>query len=286
MTIKNSGNPLSFQEIEAEFGSGGGDRRLGKYRRTDPAFNGGNPQSSFLGPGEDTSQLGNKPLDDGIPSSGEIKFSDFYGKKLNLVIDYYDDTNNLNKEAAGNNTMAATWRYDNQQERVKVIGGFRDRPLGTVAANYAMTASDWQGGKKIIINVNQTIGGKKGAINDVALRTGNWPTGTELKVDIGPSGYLTGAGGNGGDASGTGGNADGGENGSSALFQVIMSLIAYQKAFSFTHNDLHTNNVVYNKTEKKFLYYKYDNIYMMLCSIIIIHPVCPTSLLNILMLAS
>ena len=38
-----------------------------------------------------------------------------------------------------------------------------------------MTASDWQGGKKIIINVNQTIGGKKPNINDVALRTGNWP---------------------------------------------------------------------------------------------------------------
>ena len=89
MTIKNSGNPLSFQEIEAEFGSGGGDRRLGKYRRDDPAFNGGSPQNSFLGPGEDSGQLGQRALDDGIPVSGEIKFSDFYGKKLNMIIDYY-----------------------------------------------------------------------------------------------------------------------------------------------------------------------------------------------------
>ena len=24
-----------------------------------------------------------------------------------------------------------------------------------------------------------------------------------------------------------------------------------QKVFDFTHNDLHTNNIVYNKTEKK-----------------------------------
>ena len=212
MTIKSSGSQLAFTEIEAEFGAGGGERRLGKYRRDDILFTYDGTNKN-LG----NSSLGTPPLDTGIPTSGEIKFSDFYGKKLNLVIDYYDDTNNLNKEAAGNNTMAATWRYDKQQERVKVIGGFRDRPLGTVAANYAMTASDWQGGKKIIINVNQTIGGKKGALNDVALRTGNWPTGTELRVDVGPSGFLTGAGGNGGDASGTGGNADGGENGSSAL---------------------------------------------------------------------
>ena len=48
------------------------------------------------------------------------------------------------------------------------------------------------------------------------------------------------------------------KNGSSALFQVIMSLIAYQKAFSFTHNDLHTNNVMYSETNEEFLYYKYN----------------------------
>ena len=45
----------------------------------------------------------------------------------------------------------------------------------------------------------------------------------------------------------------------SIISQIIFSLITYQKVFDFTHNDLHTNNVVYNKTEKKYLYYKYDN---------------------------
>jgi hypothetical protein len=45
----------------------------------------------------------------------------------------------------------------------------------------------------------------------------------------------------------------------SIISQIIFSLITYQKVFDFTHNDLHTNNIVYNKTEKKFLYYKYDN---------------------------
>ena len=35
--------------------------------------------------------------------------------------------------------------------------------------------------------------------------------------------------------------------------------INISKIFEFTHNDLHTNNIVYNKTKKKYLYYKYDN---------------------------
>ena len=43
----------------------------------------------------------------------------------------------------------------------------------------------------------------------------------------------------------------------SALFQIIMTLLAYQKAFKFTHNDLHTNNVMYVKTDQPFLYYKF-----------------------------
>jgi hypothetical protein len=45
----------------------------------------------------------------------------------------------------------------------------------------------------------------------------------------------------------------------SAFMQVIMILITYQKAFNFTHNDLHTNNVMYISTTKKYLYYKYKN---------------------------
>jgi hypothetical protein len=43
----------------------------------------------------------------------------------------------------------------------------------------------------------------------------------------------------------------------SAFMQIIMILITYQKTFSFTHNDLHSNNVMYNHTDKKFLYYCY-----------------------------
>ena len=49
------------------------------------------------------------------------------------------------------------------------------------------------------------------------------------------------------------------KRGASALFQIIMTLIAYQKAFSFTHNDLHTNNIMYIDTTEQFLYYKHNN---------------------------
>jgi len=47
----------------------------------------------------------------------------------------------------------------------------------------------------------------------------------------------------------------------SALIQVIMTLYAYQKAFNFTHNDLHTNNIMYVDTEEENLYYKVDQTY-------------------------
>lgn len=47
----------------------------------------------------------------------------------------------------------------------------------------------------------------------------------------------------------------------SAFMQIFMILITYQKAFHFTHNDLHTNNVMYNSTDKKYLYYCYKKKY-------------------------
>jgi hypothetical protein len=47
----------------------------------------------------------------------------------------------------------------------------------------------------------------------------------------------------------------------SALMQVIMILLTYQKAFLFTHNDLHTNNIMCNATEKTHIYYLYKKVY-------------------------
>ena len=46
---------------------------------------------------------------------------------------------------------------------------------------------------------------------------------------------------------------------SSALTQIIFSLLVYQNAFKFTHNDLHTNNIVYSKTNVTHFEYIYNN---------------------------
>ena len=44
----------------------------------------------------------------------------------------------------------------------------------------------------------------------------------------------------------------------SALFQVIMTLNIYQKTFHLTHNDLHTNNIMYVNTKEKHIYYLFN----------------------------
>jgi hypothetical protein len=47
----------------------------------------------------------------------------------------------------------------------------------------------------------------------------------------------------------------------SILFQVIMTLLIYQHMFEFTHNDLHTNNVMFIETTEEFIYYFYKDQY-------------------------
>ena len=195
MTInKTSGQPLSFEDdIEDEFGENP-SRSLGSYRRDHPDF-----QNKNCG------TLTNLSLDTGIPNNGEIKFSDFYGKKLNIVVDYY--TTSENRQNSGASSMAATARYVSQNAKVKIVGGYRSKPTAVLNQNTynltnATTNTAWQGGKKVFIHIgNSTIGGEKSTNqagrNIVALRTGGWPSGTNLQIDIGSSGRLQGAGGDG-----------------------------------------------------------------------------------------
>ena len=50
--------------------------------------------------------------------------------------------------------------------------------------------------------------------------------------------------------------------GAAAMMQIIMILLTYKKVFHFTHNDLHTNNIMFINTDKEFLFYKVnDRIY-------------------------
>lgn len=47
----------------------------------------------------------------------------------------------------------------------------------------------------------------------------------------------------------------------SAIFQIVLILYVYQNVFEFTHNDLHTNNIMYVETEEEFLYYNIKGQY-------------------------
>jgi hypothetical protein len=45
----------------------------------------------------------------------------------------------------------------------------------------------------------------------------------------------------------------------SIVLQILFSLITFQNTFHMTHNDLHTNNIMYIETDKKYLYYKLNH---------------------------
>ena len=182
MALQASGQ-IKYSEITAEFGSpntGG----LGQYR---------------LDGGEDVGSLTNLPLDTGVPTSGQIKFSDFYSKKLNHVVDLHSIGNNTSRQVAKDR-----WNNGN----VHIVGSTK-----TGKGQPPNTTDD-----RVIINVNNTIRSAKGTQTHCALRTGNWDTNTTLEIEIGTSGKLFGSGGDGG----TGGSANetagtNGQTGSSAL---------------------------------------------------------------------
>lgn len=184
MTIKASGSPLSFSEISTEFGLPPG-KNLGAYRVS-----------------ETIGTLSNLPLDTEIPQSvsigsSAIKFSNFYGKKLNIVVNctgMADFTTRVNARNIYNSPISGT--------SVRVIGGFKSKPSNTSTS-------------KVYINTNTRIGSAKGAASVSALRTGNWQSGTELLLEIGPSTRIYGSGGDGGN----GGTSDptAGSTGTTAL---------------------------------------------------------------------
>ena len=176
MTIKSSGSSLSFSEIEAEFG-GNGTRSLGGYRVS-----------------QSVGSLSNLPLDTGIPKNGTIKFSNFYGKRLNIVV-------NCHSGGEETRTNAKSDKWNNNS--LTVIGGFRSKK---------------EGGSKIIINVNKKFCSDKSARNRCALRTGSWNSTAVVQVDVGSSGRILGSGGNGGRGrNGIDGSAQSGFPGTSGL---------------------------------------------------------------------
>ena len=177
---------ISAQDIKNEFGEVGGTVPLGSYRVSQTK-------------GELTLNIG-----DGVPGSGQISFDNMRNKKLNIVVDYYGDSSSLNRTDNGDNTMNARYRYENQNDRVSVIGGLKSKPSDTSP-------------HRVRIHVNQNIGGKKGESTICALRTGSFNSGTSLIVDVGGEGAIYGGGGDGGEGGNDLDAGNAGEDGASAL---------------------------------------------------------------------
>jgi hypothetical protein len=186
MALQVSG-PIDANDIRSEFGATNGTSvSFGAYRVS-----------------QTVSALTNMPLDAGIPQSGPIKFSDFYNKRLNVVVDYTVGVGTTTR-------VTARTDYDANNSKIVVIGNFRQRPVSPAAT-------------KVWVHTNGDVGSniKTNTREYCSLRTGTWDSTTDLQLDIGPNGRVAGAGGDGGsggDASGQSSTAgSNGNNGTSAI---------------------------------------------------------------------
>jgi len=180
MALQSSGS-ITARDIAIELGyTQGAETKIGDYR-----LNGG---QDFTGV--------KLPVSEGVPTSGEIKFSDFYDGRRTLVVDYHSGSPESFPENA----------KDRFTSRSKVVvGGFVGNDNDT-------------SGKKVVIVVNKDISSSKGSVNNCALKTGTgWSSNTVLEVLLGSNGELLGAGGDGGNGgastSGSGGNGGAGSSG-------------------------------------------------------------------------
>jgi len=176
MALQASG-PIKYSEIEAEFGRStvGSTWGLGNYRMDNA--------SEFAGMivPLDTDCGASSNLD--IPTgTSPISFSNFYNARLNIGVDYYT--------ANENRPVDAVTRFGDPSKR-KIVGGFIGYPVDTSSS-------------KVAIVVNKIISGKSAgvdgaSVNECSLRTGSgWIAGTKVTVQVGSSGRIYGAGGDGG----------------------------------------------------------------------------------------
>lgn len=182
MTLPSSPNQISASQIKSEFGKKpNSDWKIGDYRKT--ITRGGVAW----------------PVDNGIPTSGTIKFSDFHGKQHNIVIVLSGGQTNRDKILDDRTSIDSTG-YRGHKSSIRKVS-------------------------KNIVYIIRTIGSEKGtARNKCALQTGTkqkWfggnPNGGKILIKLGSGGKLYGAGGDGGQGGHEEQDGFDGQNGTSAL---------------------------------------------------------------------
>jgi len=167
MTLPTSGQ-ITTTDIANEFGYSQGSTngiRISDYRGQD-----------FTNPNNTTVRVS---ASENVSTSGEIKFSNFYGGRLTIVVNYFG-------AAAEIKPGDAYQRFTFPNLRA-VVGGFKQFTGNNSA------------GTRVVILVNEDIGSDKVANTSCALRTGTgWDPDTVLEVLVGPDGEILGAGGEGG----------------------------------------------------------------------------------------
>ena len=144
-------------------------------------------------------ELSELALDDGVPQSGQISYSNMRGKQLNVVVDFH----------TGGTTSRKNAKTEYTNKNVTYVGNFYTNTHTNPPTNGEAT--------KVIIHVNKKIESERGNANKCALRTGTWAGDANVRVDVGGEGSIYGAGGNGGAGAGGESNGNAGENGTSAL---------------------------------------------------------------------
>ena len=193
MTLQSSGE-ISLKNIANEFGyteSNGTTTKLGSYRTTNGQGNFPVSFGALQFNSIDARTGGSVPT-----GSSQIAFSDFYGTKLHTIVNFYSGSTE--------NRKVAKDKYNSgDSSKVQTVGNYRTPPSDS-------------SGTKVHIHVNKTLGSEKTRVEHCALRTGLWDATTDLQVDVGGSGRISGAGGNGGRGSvnsGTGGDGGDGTSG-------------------------------------------------------------------------
>ena len=177
MPLQSSGQ-ITTTDIANEFGYSRGSTngiRIGDYRG-----------QGFTNPNNTTVRI---PTSENVTNdpNGSVRFSDFYGGRLTLVVNYFSAAAEIKPDDAYT-------RFDSQVQKTVV---------GNDAGGFKQFTSDDTKGKRVVILVNEDIGSDKNADTSCALRTGTgWNSDTVMQILIGPDGEILGAGGNGGEAGG------------------------------------------------------------------------------------